>query len=175
MVSSHEVHLDLRTSDLYRLMFFDSVRKLIYARRMVALAIVVLIALGAQYPAVLGPLFLPSFKYLLVAGLIFVAVALPYLRSRTIVRTAMGTSSTVTCAVGPLGVEVRRQGSQKRYDWAKVRNAKQASGLVLIYLDGHSTIIIPKRCFASSQQFDDFRAIVAAHVKSKPKSPDRLN
>ena len=172
MVPSPEVHLDLRAGDLYWLMFSDSVRKLTYARWTLALVIIVLVALGTQYVAVLAVLFLPPFTYLLVTALICVALVLPYLRSRAVVRATMGRSSTVSCAVGPQGVDVRRQGLQAHYDWANVRNAKQTSGLILIYFDGHSALIIPKRCFASSQQLHDFRAIVATYVKSRPKLRD---
>src|ERR1700722_4392011 len=140
-----EVHSDLRIGDLYWLFFSNAIRKLIYARWVVAIVLILLAALGTQYLALVALLLLPPFLYLLLAGLIFIAVVLPYIRSRAFVRATMGESSTVSCAIGPQGVDVRRRNSQAHYDWGAVRNAKQTSSLILIYFDGHSALIIPKR------------------------------
>jgi len=166
MVPCLEVRFDLQTGDLYWLIFSDAIRKLTYARWILAIALIILVALGTQYVTLLAVLLLPPVIYLLVGGLIYAALVLPYLRSRAVVRATMGTSSTASCAIGPQGVDVRRQGTQAHYDWAIVRNAKQTSSLILIYFDGHSALVIPKRCFASSQQLHDFRSIVATYVKS---------
>jgi hypothetical protein len=167
-----EVHSDLRIGDLYWLFFSNAIRKLIYARWVVAIALIILVALGTQYIAFVALLLLPPFLYLLLGGLIFVAAVSPYLRSRAFVRAAMGASRTLSCTIGPQGVDVRRPGSQAHYDWVAVRSAKQTSSLILIYLDGHSALVIPKRCFANSQQLSDVRSVVAAHAKSKVKQRD---
>ena len=167
-----EVHSDLRIGDLYWLFFSNAVRKLIYARWVLAVVLILLVALGTQYVAFVALLLLPAFLYLVLGGLVFVAVVLPYIHSRAFVRATMGASGTLSCAIGPLGVDVRRRGSQAHYDWGAVRKAKQTSNLILIYVDGHAAIVIPKRCFANSQQLKDARSIVAAHAKSKEKKPD---
>jgi hypothetical protein len=172
MLPSIEVHSDLRIGDLYWLFFSNAIRNLIYTRWIVAIVLILLVALGTQYIAFVALLLLPPFLYLLLGGLIFVAAVLPYLRSRAFVRATMGTSSTLSCKIGLQGVDVRRQGSQAHYDWGAVRNAKQTSSLILIYVDGHSALVIPKRCFASSQQLNDVRSIVAAHAKSRVKQRD---
>lgn len=171
-VPSVEVHSNLRAGDLYWLFFSNAVRKLIYARWIVVMVLIVLVALGTRYIVFVAVLLLPPFLYLLLGGIIYVAVVLPYLRSRSFVRATMGTSNTLSCAVGPQGIHVQRQGSQAHHDWTTVRNAKQTSSLILIYFDGHSALVIPKRCFASSQQLDDFRSVVATHAKSKVKQRD---
>src|SRR5580704_16217612 len=111
MVQLIEVHSDLRISDLYRLFFTNAIRKLIYARWVVTIVLILLVALGTQYVAFVALLMVPPFPYLLLVGLIFVAVVLPYLRSRAFVRATMGASSTLSCAIGQQGVDVRRQGS----------------------------------------------------------------
>ena len=172
MGPSVEVHSDLRASDLYWLFFTNAIRKLTYAKWTLAIVLIILVALGTEYVAFVAVLLLPPFPYLLIGGLIYLAVVLPYLRSRAFALTAMGTSSTLFCAVGPQGVRVRRQGSQSQYDWATVRNAKQTSSLILLYFDGHSTLVIPKRCFATPQQLDDFRSIVATYATSRVKERD---
>ena len=172
MLPSIEVHSDLRIRDLYWLFFSNAIRKLIYARWVLAMVLILLVALGAQYIAMVAVLLLPPFLYLLLGGLIFIALALPYLHSRAFVRATMGTSSSLSCIIGPQGVDVRRRGSQAHYDWEAVLNAKQTSSLILIYVDGHSALVIPKRCFASSQQLNDVRSIVTAHAKSKVKRRD---
>lgn len=172
MAPCFEVQIDLQAGDLYWLMFSNAVRKLLYARWIVAMTLIALVALGTQYVIFVAFLFLPPFIYLLIAGLVYVALILPYLRSRAVVRTTMGSSNTISCAIGSRGVEVRRQGSQAHYEWATVRNAKQTSNLFLLYFDGHSALVIPKRCFASSQQLHDFRSVIATYVKSKVKPRD---
>jgi hypothetical protein len=138
----------------------------------VTIVLILLVALGTQYVAFVALLMVPPFPYLLLAGLIFVAVVLPYLRSRAFVRATMGMSSTLSCAIGQQGVDVRRQGSQAHYDWEAVRNAKQTSSLIVIYVDGLSAPVIPKRCFASSEQVNEVRSIIAAYAKSKVKKHD---
>jgi hypothetical protein len=172
MPPSIDVLSDLRIGDLYWLFFSNAIRELIYARWVVAMVLILLVALGTQYIAFVALLLLPPFLYLLLGGLIFVAVVLPYLRSRAFVRATMGSSTTLSCTIGPRGVDLRRQGSQAHYDWETVRNAKQTSSLILIYFDGHSALVIPKRCFASSQQLNDVRSIVAAHAKSRVRQRD---
>jgi len=127
-------------------MFTNAVRKLPYAKWILAFDLVILVALGTHYVTLVAVLLLPPLIYLMLGGLIYVAVVLAYLRSRAVVRATLGTSSTVSCAIGPQGVDGRRQGSQAHYDWTTVRNAKQTSSLTLIYFDGHSTLVIPKRC-----------------------------
>jgi len=87
MLPSIEVRSDLRIGDLYWLFFSNSIRKLTYARWVVAIVLVFLVALGTQYIA-------------------FVA------------------------------------------------------------------LVIPKRCFASSQQLNEARSIIKANVKSKVKQRD---
>jgi len=172
MLPSIEVRSDLRIGDLYWLFFSNSIRKLTYARWVVAIVLVFLVALGTQYIAFVALLLLPPFPYLLLGGLIFVATVLPYLRSRAFVRATVGPSGTLWCTIGPQGVDVKRQDSQAHYDWGAVRGAKQTSSLILIYADGYSALVIPKRCFASSQQLNEARSIIKANVKSKVKQRD---
>jgi hypothetical protein len=172
MLPSIEVQSDLRIGDLYWLFFSNAIRKLIYARWVLAIVLIFLVAVGTKYIAFVALLLLPPFLYLFLGGIIFVAVVVPYLRSRAFVRATMGTSTTLSCAIGPQGVDVWRQGSEAHYDWGAVRDAKQTSSLILMYVDGHSALVIPKRCFASSQQLNNFRSIVAAHAKFKVKRRD---
>jgi hypothetical protein len=167
-----EVHSDLRIADLYWLFFSSGIRKLIYARWVLAVVLIFLVALGTQYVAFIALLLLPPFLYLVLGGLVFVAVVLPYIRSRAFVRATMGPSGTLSCAIGPAGVDVRRRDSQVHYDWGAVRGAKQTSSLILIYVNGHAALVLPKRCFANSQQLKDVRSIVAAHTKSRLKKRD---
>jgi hypothetical protein len=172
MVPSIEVHFDLRIGDVYWLFLSNAIRKLVYARWVLAIVLIVVVALGERYLPLVALLLLPPFPYILLCVLIFMAGVLPYLRCRTFVATTMGTSSTLSCIVGPQGVDVRRGGSQVHYDWTAVRYAKQTSGLILMSFDGHSALVIPKRCFASSQQLSDVRSILAAHSKSRVKQRD---
>ncbi len=172
MLSSIEVQFDLRIGDLYWLFFSNAIRKLIYARWAVAIVLIFLIALGTRYIFFVALLLVPPFLYLLIGGLIFAAVILPYLRSRAFLRSTMGASNTLSCTIGPQGVDVRRGGSQAHYDWRAVRNAKQTSTLILIFFGGHSALVIPKRCVASSQQLNDIRSMIAARAKSKVKERD---
>lgn len=172
MLPPIEVHSDLRITDIYWLFLSNAIRKLVYARWVLAIALILLLALGTQYIALVALLLLPPFLYLLLAALIFAAVVLPYLRCRAFVRGTMGTSSALSCTIGPHGVDVRRGGSQAHYDWEAVRYAKQTSSLILMSFNGHSALVIPKRCFASSQQLNDVRSIVAAHAKSRAKQRD---
>jgi len=46
MVPSLEVRFNLQTGDLFWLMFSDAIRKLTYARWILAIAVVILVALG---------------------------------------------------------------------------------------------------------------------------------
>lgn len=172
MVPSVEVQFSLQAGDLYWLSFSNTIRKLTYARWILATILIILIALGTQYVAFVALLLLPPFLYVLLAGLTYLVAVLPYLRSRAFARATMGTSSTLSCVIGPQGIDVRRQGSKSHYDWATVRNAKQTSSLILLYFDGHSALVIPKRCFATPQQLDDFRSIVATYAKSRVKQRD---
>jgi hypothetical protein len=172
MIPSIEVDADLRIRDIYWLFFSNAIRKLTYARWILAIVLIFLVALGTRYIAFVALLLLPPFLYLLLGALIFVAVILPYLRSRAFVRATMGTSNTLSCTIGPRGVDVRRGGSSSHYDWETVRKAKQTSSLILIFFDPHSALVIPKRCFASSQQLNDARSVISAHAKSKVKERD---
>lgn len=172
MLASIEVHCDLRISDLYWLSFSSAIRKLLYARWIAAIILIFLVALGTRYIAFVALLLLPPSLYLLLGALIFVAVISPYLRSRAFVRATMGMSNMLSCTIGPHGVDVRREGSQVHYDWGAVRIAKQTSNLILISFDGHSALVIPKRCFANSQQLNDVRSMIAAHAKVKVKERD---
>jgi len=79
MVPSLEVRFDLQTEDLFWLMFSDAIRKLTYARWVLVIALVILVALGSQYITILAVLLLPPFMYLLLGGLIYVALVLPIL------------------------------------------------------------------------------------------------
>ena len=169
MIPSIEVHSDLRIGDLYPLFFSNVIRKLFYARRIVVIVLIFLAALGTRYVALVARLLKPPFLYFLLGGLILVAVVLPYLRFRAFVQATMGTSSALLYTFGPEGVDVQRQGWQAHYDWVTVRNARQTSNLILVHVEGHSALVIPKRCFANSQQLNDVRSIIAAHIKSKIK------
>ena len=171
MLPSVEVQFDLKIGDLYWLLFSSAIQKLIYARWVLAIALIFLVAIGTKYIAFAGFLVLPPVLFLLLVGAILVAVVLPYIRSRSFVRATMGESTILSCTIGPQGVDLRRQSSAAHYNWEAVRSAKQTSSLVLIYVDRHG-LVIPKRCFASSQQLNDFRSIVAAHVKVKAKPRD---
>ena len=171
MLPSIEVLSDLRIGDIYWLFFSNAIRKLIYARWVLAIVLILLVGLETQYVSFVALLLAPPFLHLLLGGVIFVAVVLPYLRSRAFVRGTMGTSSTLSYTIGPQGVDVRG-GSQAHYDWGAVRNAKQTSSLILLYVDGHSALVIPKRCFASPQQLNDVRSTIAAHAKSRVKQRD---
>ena len=172
MVSSVEVQSDLRAGDLYWLSFSNAIRKLTYARWTLFTVLIILAALGTRYIAFVALLLLPPFLYLLLGVLTYLAIVLPYLRSRAFARATMGTSSTLSVAIGSQGIDIRRQGSKSHYDWATVRNAKQTSSLVLLYFDGGSALVIPKRCFATPQQLNDFRSIVGTCATSRVKQRD---
>jgi hypothetical protein len=172
MNSSIEVHSDLRIGDLYWLFFSNAIRKLIYARWILTLVLILLVAVGTQYIAFAAFLLVPPLVYLLLGGLLFVTFILPFLRSRAFVRATMGTSNSLSCTIGPNGVDVRRQGSQAHCDWEALRKAKQTSKLILIFFDGHSCLVIPKRCFANSQQLNEVRSMIVPHAKSKVKERD---
>ena len=137
-----------------------------------AVVLILLVAIGTQYVAFVAVLLMPPYLDVLLAGIVFAAIVVPYLRSREFVRATFGASGTLSCAVGPQGVEVSRRDSRAHYDWQAVRKAKQTSKLILLYVDGHSALAIPKRCFANSQHLDDFCSLVAAHAKSKAKKRD---
>lgn len=169
MFPSIEMQSDLRIGDLYSFFLSNAIRKLFNARRVVVVVLIVLVALGTRYVVLVARLFQPPLLYLLLGGLIFVAIVLPYLRSRAFIRTTMGTSSSLSYTFGPHGVDVVRQGWQAHLEWARVRNTRQTSSLILIYVHGHSTLVIPKRCFADSQQLNNVRSIIAAHAKSRMK------
>ena len=172
MNSSIEVHSDLRIGDLYWLFFSNAIRKVIYARWILTLALVFLVAVGPQYIAFAAFLLVPPLVYLLLGGLLFVTFILPFLRSRAFVRATMGTSNTLSCTIGPHGIDVRRQSSQAHYDWEAIRKAKQTSKLILIFFDGHSCLVIPKRSFANSQQLNEVRSMIVPYAKSKVKERD---
>ena len=137
------------------------------------MVLIVLLALRAERLVVLA-LFV---AFPLVTGmLIFFVIVRPYVRSRSFVRNALGTGETISYLLGHRGVDVRRQDSQLHYDWPALRQAKQTSGLLLLYFEGASALVFPKRCFVNHQQLVDVRSLIADRLKSKrkPRAPSPL-
>ena len=172
MVQLIEVHSDLRISDLYRLFFHERDSKTDLCEMGSDHRFNPSRCLGNTICRFCSPPHGASVPVPFARRPYFRSCCLAYLRSRAFVRATMGASSTLSCAIGQLGVDVRRHGSQAHYDWEAVRNTKQTSSLIVIYVDGLSTLVIPKRCFASSQQVDEVRSIIAAYAKSKVKKHD---
>jgi YcxB-like protein len=165
-----EVHFDLRTSDLYWLAFSSSIWKLTYARWIAATVLIVLVAVGLDRAPIVRLLLLLLF--VTPALLVYTAIIRPYFSSRSFARATMGASPMLMCVIGPQGVDIHRGEARSHYDWEAVRYAKQTSSLVLIYFEGHSTLVIPKRCFENTRRLDDFRAVIAECAKFKARSRD---
>jgi hypothetical protein len=163
-----EVNVDLRVGDVYWLIFWNTVRKLIYARWILIIALIVLVAFGSQYLRYPGVLLEPPLLYLLLGGVIYVLIIWPYIRARAYVRKSMGPSGSLTCVIGTRGIDIRDPAKEAHYDWEKVRSARQTSQLVLLHFDGPASLIIPKRCFVDSEQLKDARSLIAYFVK-KPQ------
>jgi hypothetical protein len=164
--TSIEVRTDLKITDLYWLFLGDAIWRATYGRWIVALVLIVLLALRAERLVVLV-LFLAS--PLVIGMLVYFALVRPYIRSRAFVRNALGTGEMVSYLLNDRGVDVRRQNSQLHYDWPALQRAKQTSGLLLLYFEGNSALVLPKRCFVNHQQVVDARSLVADRLKSKNK------
>lgn len=91
----------------------------------------------------------------------------PYLVSRAVIRTSGGRNYTNSYVFSEEGVVVRRDHYEAHYDWAAIRRAKQTAHLLVLYTDSSLAIILPKRCFASPQQLNELRAILAEKVKRR--------
>jgi hypothetical protein len=168
---SLEVRADLRISDLYWLFLSDGIWKATYGRWIVTMVLIVLLAIGVErWPVV--ALFVAS--PLVFGVLVYFVLVRPYIRSRSFVRNALGNEETVSYLLSGRGIDVRRQNSQLHYDWPALQRAKQTSGLLLLYLEGNVTLVLPKRCFVNHQQLCDARALIADRLKSKSKTRDPL-
>jgi len=164
-----EFRTDLRVGDIYWLYFANTIRRMLYGRWILAIVLVVALALGFDRLGFLRPLLEPPFAYFLLALLLYLALARPYVRSRSFVRQTMGTGGTASYLLSAAGIDIRHSRSQSHHDWSAVRLAKQTSGLILLYFEGDSALVFPKRCFASPQQLSDARGIIATHVKRSMK------
>lgn len=169
---SIEFQTDLRISDVYWLYFAGAIRRMLYGRWILAIVLVVAVALGIDRLGFLRPLLEPPLGYLLLGLLLYLALVRPYVRSRSLVRQTMGTGGTASYLLSVAGIDIRLSQSQSHHDWSAVQLAKQSSGLILLYFEGDSALVFPKRCFASPQQLSDARAIIATHVKRKMKISD---
>jgi hypothetical protein len=170
---SIEVRTDLKITDLYWLFLGDAIWRATYGRWIVAMVLIVLLALRAERLVVLA-LFVAS--PLVIGMLVYFVLVRPYIRSRAFVRNALGTGETVSYLLNDRGVDVRRQNSQLHYDWPALQRAKQTSGLLLLYFEGNSALVLPKRCFINHQQLVDARFLIADRLKlkSKPRGPSPL-
>jgi len=146
---SIEFQTDLRISDIYWLYFSGAIRRMHYGRWILAIIFMVALALGADRLVSLKPLLEPPLAYLLLGLFLYLALARPYVRSRSFVRQTMGTERTASYLLNESGIEVRHLQSQSHYDWSAVRLSKQTSGLILLYFEENSALVFPKRCFAS--------------------------
>ncbi len=169
--SSIEFQTELRIGDIYWLYFSNAIRRMHYGRWILAIVLIVLLALSAERLAFLTPILEPPLVYLLLGLLLYLALVQPFVRSRSFIRQTMGTAGTASYILNETGIEIRHPESQSHYDWATVRLAKQTSGVIILYFEGNSALVFPKRCFASPAQLSQARAIIATHVTQRPKPP----
>ena len=140
-----------------------------YGRWILAIVFVVALGLGAERLAFLRPLLEPPLGYLLLGLLLYLAFARPYVRSRSFVRQTVSTEGPAFYRLSEAGIDIRHSRTQSHHDWSAFRRAKQTSGLILLYLEGDSALVFPKRCFANPEQLSDARVIIATHVRRKEK------
>src|SRR5258708_19379537 len=98
-----------------------------------AIIFIVARALGADRLVSLKPLLEPQLAYLLLGLFLYLALARPYVRSRSFVRQTMGTERTASYLLNESGIEVRHLHSLSHYDWPPLRLPNQPSGLLLFY------------------------------------------
>jgi YcxB-like protein len=168
---SIEFQTDLKISDIYWLYFYGAIRQMLYGRWILAIILMVVVALGAERLAFIRPLLEPPLVYFLLGLLLYLALVRPYVHSRSLVSQTMGTEGAASYLLSEAGIDIRFSKSQLHHEWSAIRMAKQTSSLILLYLEGGSALVFPKRCFGNPQQLSDARAIIAAHVKSRKKLP----
>ena len=147
-----EINVDLRVADLYWPLFSNAIHRLWNVRWILAIGFAVLFAVASDRITFLRPLVLSPVKYTLLALAFYFAFVQPYLRARVFVHKTLGASKTLTYAIGPKGIRIKREGLEVHGGWDSVHDAKQTSELIVLHVADQGSFVIPKRCLAGPKQ-----------------------
>jgi hypothetical protein len=68
-----------------------------------------------------------------------------------------------SCSIGPEGVTFRQEGGSGNFSWATVPRICQTEEYAFIYTTTYQAIIVPRRAFASAEEFQEFVATARAY------------
>jgi len=162
-----EVRTQLKILDLYGLYFVSALRKAWYGRMALALVLIILFAFWEGTLEFLRPLLEPPLLYVEITVILYSLVLRPYLASRSLIEVSSGTRGMNLFVFSEKGVDVRREHFEAHYDWPAIQRAKQSAHLLILYINPHSAIILPRRCFSNPQQLADFRTLLTSQMRHR--------
>jgi hypothetical protein len=125
--------VNLKSSDLYEVYFFQAISRGWLSRGYLALFLVVLAVTVPEGLSSLSPLLQPPLLYLLLALGAYYVVLRPYVLSRSYVQQSSNGAATVAYEFDAQGVRVKRLYSESHYEWSAIDKAKQSSRLFVLY------------------------------------------
>lgn len=134
-----------------------------------AIAVLVVVLLGV--PALVTTLFKinPMFAFLVSAPLgYYLYFRIWRFTARRRVTSMLSPSgpflSPADIELAPDGVHWRNHRGEGRTNWHAVPRVEQAGALVLVYIDTASAHVIPRRCFASNAEVEDFISVARGYI-----------
>jgi YcxB-like protein len=166
MITGGPVSLDvqLRAGDLYWIYAMRAITAGWWVRGYLALGLIILVALAPKLLPFLALLILPPIVFLVLAIFLYLLLFRPYLRARAFVRHTHGERDSVRYTFSQDGIDVKSAHSETHFQWAAVVRAKQTAHLFVLYLSKSSSIVVPKRCFASIEQQSSFQGLVKRNI-----------
>ena len=173
MEQSSPIALDvqLRIGDLYWIYFMQAARIGWFVRGYLAIGLIILVALAPEHLSFLILFVLPPAVFVILALIFYFLLLRPYLRARSFVRPARKEPSPIHYVFSQAGIDVEHAHSQTHHEWNAISMAKQTGQLFVLYLPGPASIVVPKRCFASSEHVARFGDLIKQNMPNRRPIP----
>jgi len=168
-----EVHGSLSTEDYAAAIRLDSrasgLAKLLFPTVLLALFLAFVLQ-----PLLRGAsLWFPITALLAMVAVIFILRAAPERAAKAAFRTSPMLGTPQEIAISQDGFSVRSQYGHSNLPWQVFHKRKPSDSLLLIYQGEGMFHVLPRRWFASDQQWQDFNRVVAEHVPIVPRRSSR--